>query len=190
MMDGSNLSCGSALTLKKAKNPISVARAVMESTEHFCMAGEDAENLAVTTRNLEMVGQDYYYTRRRHDQLLLSKETDSIVNDHDLEQTKTKTKTTEKQSQSETETETETHTERQSQSQSQAQAQSEMQVKSQTQTQQDSAIAYNLLQNENKFGTVGCVCWYKGHVAAATSTGGMTNKLPGRVGDSAMIGCG
>jgi L-asparaginase / beta-aspartyl-peptidase len=42
----------------------------------------------------------------------------------------------------------------------------------------------------SKTGTVGCVCFYKGHVAAATSTGGMTNKLPGRIGDSPLIGIG
>lgn len=41
-----------------------------------------------------------------------------------------------------------------------------------------------------KFGTVGCVCFYKSHVAAATSTGGMTNKMPGRIGDSPLIGAG
>lgn len=40
-------------------------------------------------------------------------------------------------------------------------------------------------------GTVGAVVRDKnGHLAAATSTGGMTNKLPGRVGDSALIGAG
>jgi beta-aspartyl-peptidase (threonine type) len=39
-------------------------------------------------------------------------------------------------------------------------------------------------------GTVGCVCYYKGTVAAATSTGGMTNKLSGRIGDSPLIGSG
>jgi L-asparaginase / beta-aspartyl-peptidase len=42
----------------------------------------------------------------------------------------------------------------------------------------------------SKTGTVGCVCFYKSHVAAATSTGGMTNKLPGRVGDTPIIGAG
>jgi L-asparaginase / beta-aspartyl-peptidase len=42
----------------------------------------------------------------------------------------------------------------------------------------------------SKTGTVGCVCFYKGHLAAATSTGGMTNKLPGRIGDSPLIGIG
>ena len=33
-------------------------------------------------------------------------------------------------------------------------------------------------------GTVGCVCMFHGHVAAATSTGGLTNKMAGRVGTS------
>ena len=40
-------------------------------------------------------------------------------------------------------------------------------------------------------GTVGAVALDRaGTIAAATSTGGMTGKLPGRVGDSALIGCG
>lgn len=44
---------------------------------------------------------------------------------------------------------------------------------------------------EKKFGTVGAVaCDAKGNIAAATSTGGMTNKKYGRIGDSPLIGCG
>ena len=44
---------------------------------------------------------------------------------------------------------------------------------------------------EKKFGTVGAVaCDQNGNVAAATSTGGMTNKKYGRIGDSPLIGCG
>ena len=47
------------------------------------------------------------------------------------------------------------------------------------------------LDEKNKFGTVGAVALdARGHLAAATSTGGMTNKLPGRVGDSPLIGAG
>ena len=47
------------------------------------------------------------------------------------------------------------------------------------------------LDERNKFGTVGAVALdAQGHLAAATSTGGMTNKLPGRVGDSPVIGAG
>ncbi|MGN6194276.1 MAG: isoaspartyl peptidase/L-asparaginase family protein [Ginsengibacter sp.] len=44
---------------------------------------------------------------------------------------------------------------------------------------------------EKKFGTVGAVaCDHDGNIAAATSTGGMTNKQFGRIGDSPMIGIG
>ena len=44
---------------------------------------------------------------------------------------------------------------------------------------------------DNSFGTVGAVaCDLEGHLAAATSTGGMTNKRFGRVGDSPLIGIG
>lgn len=47
------------------------------------------------------------------------------------------------------------------------------------------------LMKDKKFGTVGAVaCDVHGNVAAATSTGGMTNKKYGRIGDSPMIGCG
>lgn len=47
------------------------------------------------------------------------------------------------------------------------------------------------IQKEKKFGTVGAVaCDKDGNIAAATSTGGMTNKQFGRIGDSAVIGCG
>ena len=47
------------------------------------------------------------------------------------------------------------------------------------------------LMRDKKFGTVGAVaCDKNGNIAAATSTGGMTNKKYGRIGDSPIIGCG
>lgn len=47
------------------------------------------------------------------------------------------------------------------------------------------------LVNNSRFGTVGAVALDQhGHLAAATSTGGMTNKHPGRVGDTPLVGCG
>lgn len=53
------------------------------------------------------------------------------------------------------------------------------------------APPYAPLAPDTKFGTVGAVALDShGNLAAATSTGGMTNKLPGRVGDSAMLGAG
>lgn len=46
-------------------------------------------------------------------------------------------------------------------------------------------------EQEDKHGTVGAVAIdSEGHIAAATSTGGMPNKHPGRVGDSPLVGCG
>lgn len=48
-----------------------------------------------------------------------------------------------------------------------------------------------LTEHRGRLGTVGAVARdAQGHVAAATSTGGTTGKLPGRVGDSPLIGCG
>lgn len=45
--------------------------------------------------------------------------------------------------------------------------------------------------DEGRFGTVGAVALDRyGHLAAATSTGGMTNKQPGRIGDSPVVGAG
>ncbi|TKK68654.1 isoaspartyl peptidase/L-asparaginase [Ilyomonas limi] len=47
------------------------------------------------------------------------------------------------------------------------------------------------LMRDKKFGTVGATaCDAQGNIAAATSTGGMTNKKYGRIGDSPIIGCG
>ncbi|HMR92698.1 MAG TPA: isoaspartyl peptidase/L-asparaginase [Chitinophagaceae bacterium] len=53
------------------------------------------------------------------------------------------------------------------------------------------ALDHNIVIQDKKFGTVGAVaCDARGHLAAATSTGGMTNKQWGRVGDSPVIGSG
>ncbi|SFE23260.1 isoaspartyl peptidase/L-asparaginase family protein [Paracidovorax konjaci] len=53
------------------------------------------------------------------------------------------------------------------------------------------ALAGRVLDEDRKMGTVGAVALdAHGHLAAATSTGGMTNKRPGRVGDSPLIGAG
>ena len=51
--------------------------------------------------------------------------------------------------------------------------------------------AVEKLMRDKKFGTVGAVaCDINGNIAAATSTGGMTNKKYGRIGDTPMIGSG
>jgi L-asparaginase / beta-aspartyl-peptidase len=53
------------------------------------------------------------------------------------------------------------------------------------------ALDHNIIIKDKKFGTVGAAACDKfGNIAAATSTGGMTNKQWGRVGDSSIIGAG
>jgi L-asparaginase / beta-aspartyl-peptidase len=53
------------------------------------------------------------------------------------------------------------------------------------------ALDHNVTVEDKKFGTVGAAaCDQFGNIVAATSTGGMTNKQWGRVGDSSIIGCG
>jgi beta-aspartyl-peptidase (threonine type) len=53
------------------------------------------------------------------------------------------------------------------------------------------ALDHNVILKDKKFGTVGAAaCDSHGNIAAATSTGGMTNKQFGRVGDSPIIGAG
>lgn len=52
-------------------------------------------------------------------------------------------------------------------------------------------LIYRSINNDSKFGTVGAVALdQNGNLAAATSTGGMTNKRFGRIGDSPIIGAG
>ncbi|MBI5858488.1 MAG: isoaspartyl peptidase/L-asparaginase [Sphingobacteriales bacterium] len=55
----------------------------------------------------------------------------------------------------------------------------------------EAALDHDVVIKENKFGTVGAVaCDSYGNIAAATSTGGLTNKQFGRIGDSPIIGAG
>ena len=52
-------------------------------------------------------------------------------------------------------------------------------------------LDHSIRVDDKKFGTVGAAaCDFSGNIAAATSTGGMTNKQWGRIGDSAIIGAG
>jgi beta-aspartyl-peptidase (threonine type) len=61
----------------------------------------------------------------------------------------------------------------------------------QMQGSDESALDHNIIIKDKKFGTVGAAaCDKDGNIAAATSTGGMTNKQWGRVGDSSIIGAG
>jgi beta-aspartyl-peptidase (threonine type) len=116
IMDGSDLSAGAVTLIKKVRNPVSLARLVMEKTPHILLGGTGAEKFA-GDNGLEIVDNTYFDTEIRHKQLINAKD----------------------------------------------------KVK----------------------GTVGCVALDKnGNLAAATSTGGLTNKMIGRIGDSPLINAG
>ncbi len=130
IMDGSNLQAGAAARLRHIKNPISLARKVMEDSKHVMMVGDGAEKFAVQN-GVELVDTSYFFTKEKWESLqrVLQK------------------------------------------------------AKKQKQT--------SLYQNDSKYGTVGCVALDKnGNLAAGTSTGGINNKMFGRVGDSPIIGAG
>ncbi|MCE2712937.1 MAG: isoaspartyl peptidase/L-asparaginase [Cryomorphaceae bacterium] len=129
IMDGQNRKAGAVSLVKGIKNPIQLARQVMERSEHVFMAAEGAMEFAKLNGH-KIVGPDYFYDQFRYNQWQEIKDSDSFQLDHSK-------------------------------------------------------------GKDEKFGTVGAVaCDQFGNLAAATSTGGMTNKKFGRVGDSPMIGAG
>ena len=137
IMDGNSLNAGAVSLITGIKNPVTLARDVMDNSEHVFLAGEGAMRFA-QERHHTLEDAAYFYDEFRHQQWQEIKDTDHFQLDH---------------------------------SKSTGEA---------TRSQKDS-----------KFGTVGAVaCDINGHTAAATSTGGMTNKKWGRVGDSPMIGAG
>ncbi len=133
IMDGSNLKAGSVAGVRRIKNPVSAARAVMEKSEHVMMVGDGAEKFAKKC-NLEIVDTSYFYTEERWKSLQRAKKAELIKSDS------------------------------------------------------SGAVP---VPKDYKYGTVGAVALDKnGNLAAATSTGGMTNKRYGRVGDAPIIGAG
>ena len=127
IMDGATQKAGAIAGVRHVRNPIDLARMVMERTPHVLLSGEGAEEFALE-QGVTLVPGSYFYTERRWKQLedaQKSERTASIEDD----------------------------------------------------------ISY--------FGTVGAVAHDRnGNLAAATSTGGMTNKRWGRIGDSPIIGAG
>jgi L-asparaginase / beta-aspartyl-peptidase len=64
IMDGRNLACGAVAVLHIVKNPITLARRVMETTPHVLLAGGGADAFAVTA-DVERVPPDYFRTDAR-----------------------------------------------------------------------------------------------------------------------------
>ncbi len=128
IMDGAAERAGAVAGVRHVRNPIELARRVMEHSPHVMLAGEGAEEFALE-QGMELVPGTYFYTERRWQQL-----------------------------------------------------QEALKVASTASTGKED-IGF--------FSTVGAVARDRnGNLAAATSTGGMTNKRWGRVGDSPIIGAG
>lgn len=129
IMDGKTLNAGALSMVRGVRNPVSLARMIMEKSGHVFLAGEGAMAFA-RQMNCMFEPEEYFFDELRFQQWQQVKGTDDVKLDH-------------------------------------------------------SAL------DEKKFGTVGAVALdIEGNIAAATSTGGMTNKKFGRVGDSPMIGAG
>lgn len=136
IMDGKNLNAGASAGTKTVKNPINLARAIMEKSPHVMLSGVGAEEFA-KDQGLEIVDPSYFYTEARFKALQRVKA--SEVNE----------------------------------------------------AARDKSAFYDPTIKDSKFGTVGCVALDKnGNLAAGTSTGGMTNKRWGRIGDAPIIGAG
>lgn len=133
VMLGKDQNAGAVAGLRRVKNPIKLARGVMEKSRHVMMIGDGAESFAKTLK-LEFVPEKYFWTQRRWDSLQRAIERDK---------------------------------------------------------KKDGSVSELLDQPEYKFGTVGAVALdKKGNLTAGTSTGGMTYKKFGRVGDVPVIGAG
>ena len=173
IMNGQTLQCGAVSMIKNYKNPISIAKLVMEKTQHVFMTGEGAENLAKEYNFENVENNSYFSTQKRLDQLHAAQKANGVFVDHDLP---------ERSITSESET-LNTQCNAANTAATTTSSNSPTAI-----TTTHSTIDLNLADTDT--GTVGCVCYYKGSVAAATSTGGMTNKLSGRVGDTPIVGAG
>ena len=134
VMDGKNLMAGAVAGVRNIRNPILLASAVMEKSNHVLLSGDGAMQFA-KEHGLVIEEDAYFFSHYRHEQWLAIKDTDGSALDH------------------------------------------------------GGAPVQQMV--DKKFGTVGAVaCDAQGNIAAATSTGGMTNKKWGRIGDSPLIGLG
>ncbi|MFT5337488.1 MAG: beta-aspartyl-peptidase (threonine type) [Sphingobacteriales bacterium] len=127
IMEGAELKAGAVVGVTGIKNPVELARMIMDNSDHVMLCGTGAAEFA-KTQNMAFENPEYFHTEHRYAQLQQALREGKVILDH----------TTEK-----------------------------------------------------KFGTVGAVAIdSNGNLAAATSTGGMTNKQFGRAGDSPIIGSG
>jgi beta-aspartyl-peptidase (threonine type) len=73
IMDGNTLGAGAIAGVKTVKNPISLARKVMEASPHVMLSGKGAEQFA-KEQNIELVDPSYFFTENRMNSLKKAKE--------------------------------------------------------------------------------------------------------------------
>ena len=132
IMDGRTLKAGAVASVKRIKNPVSLARLVMEKSPHVMLDCVGAEAFA-KEQGIELVDPKYFFTQERWDALKRVQEA----------------------------------------------------------AKSGGGGKNFIISDQDRHGTVGAVALDQaGNLAAATSTGGTTNKSPGRIGDSPVIGAG
>jgi beta-aspartyl-peptidase (threonine type) len=80
-MDGKTLKAGAVAGVTTVKSPISLARKVMEASEHVMLTGRGAEQFA-KEKGLEIVDPSYFYTETRYQQLQNAKKEEKVQLDH------------------------------------------------------------------------------------------------------------
>jgi beta-aspartyl-peptidase (threonine type) len=81
IMDGKTLNAGAVSLITGIKNSVSLAKDVMEKSEHVFLAGEGAMRFA-KMNNYKIEKESYFYDELRHNQWLEIKDTDSFQLDH------------------------------------------------------------------------------------------------------------
>ncbi|MFN0139006.1 MAG: isoaspartyl peptidase/L-asparaginase family protein [Pyrinomonadaceae bacterium] len=154
IMDGHKLRAGAVAFVKNIRNPVKLARLVMERTEHVLLAGDGANQFAESL-HAKHEPDEYFFTEHRWLQLQDALAENRVKLDHSVDVQSPKPQASGRQ-------------------------------------ERDKGLGtLDLGLGTKPLGTVGAVaCDSRGHVAAATSTGGMTNKKFGRVGDTPIIGAG
>ena len=87
IMDGKTLGAGAAAGVKGVKNPVSLARLIMEKSGHVILASKGAEEFA-KSMNCEFCDEDYFYDEFRFQQWQDLKDTDSFQLDHSKDERK------------------------------------------------------------------------------------------------------
>ena len=81
IMEGKHLNAGAIAGVRNVRNPVSLARIVMEKSGHVLLSGKGANDYALKMK-VEMESDDYFYTKQRYDQWLQVRHTDFYHLDH------------------------------------------------------------------------------------------------------------